>query len=154
MDFEDNNTDVAATVVLKQVHQKRKLHAKMKDLKQKINTRDEIQKKQKQLQNQFKNIEQSNQRNWKKQTSYGNSIDYLAESPILRSKMKQIEEYNNNQRNKKNKKTFFSKSCCKKATDLLKGSSLHKNFLNKEMNQHLPLIQTQGIVLALLLFQV
>ena len=64
----------------------------MKDLKQRLSTSDKMKKKQRRLQNQFKHVEQRNKQNWKKQTSYGKSIDYLAGSPILRSKMKQIEE--------------------------------------------------------------
>ena len=93
----------------------------MRDLKQKMNTSDEMQKKQRRLQNQFKHIERHNKRNWKNHTSYGKSIDYLAESLILRSKMKQIKEHKKNKRN--NKKNFLSKGHFKQAADSLKESS-------------------------------
>ena len=60
----------------------------MRDLKQKMNTSGEMLKKQRRLLHQFKHIKGRKKQNWKNHTSYGKSIDYLAESPILRSKMK------------------------------------------------------------------
>lgn len=71
----------------------------MKDIKTKMNMSDEMKRKQRRLQQQFKNIERRKQQNWKMQSNYGKSIDYIAESPLLRSKLKQIAKHN--QRNKR-----------------------------------------------------
>ena len=72
-------------------------------------------KKQRRLLHQFQHIERHNKQNWKNHTSYGKSIDYLAESPILISKMKQIKEHKKSKRNKK--KNFLSKGWFKQAAD-------------------------------------
>ena len=89
----------------------------MNEIKKILNTSEEMKKKQRRLQNQFRNIERRKQKNWKMQSSYGKSIDYIAESPLLWSKIKQIE-----MNKKRNKKNFFSKDL-KQAADLLKGST-------------------------------
>ena len=122
LDNEDSKACAAVNGILKMVQQKKKLHAKMRDLKHKMNTSDEMLKKQRQLLHQFQHIEKCNKRHWKKNhTSYGKSIDYLAESPILRSKMKQIKEHKKNKHNKK--KNFLSKGCFRQAVDSLEESS-------------------------------
>ena len=115
LDVEDTKAQVDINGVLKMVKQKKKLHAKMRGLKQKMNTSDEMLKKQRQLLHQFQHIERHNKQNWKNHTSYGKSIDYLAKSPILRSKMKHIKEHKKNKRNKK--KNFLLKGRFKQAAD-------------------------------------
>ena len=48
-----------------------------------LKTSEEMKKKQGRLKNQFWDIERRKQRNWKMQSSYGKSIDYIAESSLL-----------------------------------------------------------------------
>ena len=93
----------------------------MRDLKQKMNTSDEILKKQRLLLQQFQHIERRNKRNCKNHTSYGKSIHYLAESPKFEIQIEADKEHKKNKRN--NKKNFLTKGCFKQAADSLEESS-------------------------------
>ena len=112
LDAEDSKAHATVNGIIKMVQQKEKLHAKMRNLKQKMNTSDKMLKKQRRLLHQFQHIERRNKQHWKKNhTSYGKSIDYLAESPILGSKMKQIKEHKKNKHNKKKNFLSIQTSC-------------------------------------------
>ena len=87
---------------------------------------EEMKKKQYKLQNQFKDIERRNQRNQKVQSSYGKSIDYIAKSLLLWSKINQIAT-----NNKRTKKKFFSKGF-KQAADSLKESPYMQRLFKEE----------------------
>ena len=95
----------------------------MKNIKRIMNMSDKMKQRQCRLQQKFKNIEQQRQQNWKIQSSYGKSINYIAESPLLRSKLNQIAKYN-----KQTKKEIFH--CCFKqaANSLEEGTDAQELF--------------------------
>ena len=68
------STHAAVNGVLKMLKQKKQLHAKMRDLKQKMNTSDEMLKKQRHLLYQFQHIERRNKQNRKNYSSMRNPL--------------------------------------------------------------------------------
>ena len=101
----------------------------MKEIKRVLNMNKEMKRKQYKLQNQFKDIKQYKQRNWRMKFSYGKLIDCIVESPLLHSKL------NQKTKNKiKIKKKFFLKVLNKQLIHWWK-MCIHKNYLKKGMNQ-------------------
>ena len=93
-----------------------KLQEQMKNIKQLMS--EEMKQKQRNFQQQFKNIERCKQKNWKMQSSYGKSV-----LSFLGSKLYQI-----NKNNKLTKKKIFSRSF-KHATVCWKNIHMLKNYL-------------------------